>query len=221
MKIEQREWLWSLLFIVIFSVIFLAAAINIVLAVWGLFDDGGHRDRRDPLAALVLPAATQSLISPLPAGPEPAPGVWPTMTVTPPATIFPHVESGVEAQSPRIATQTASEPSSPAPVRDAGWVLTPTDRAILYASTPGAVEWIPQLEALAHCESSFSPGAIGDNGASRGLFQIQRLWFDLAGEDWGAAFDPAVNLRVALLIVKYQIEREQPPFSAWTCARGW
>ena len=100
-------------------------------------------------------------------------------------------------------------------------ILSPTERSVLYARTEGAVEWIPQLEALAHCESSFSPGAVGDSGASRGLYQIQRLWFDLAGEDWEQAFDPAVNLRVAMRIVRYQIERGQPPFNAWTCARGW
>lgn len=196
MKIEQREWLWSLLFIVIFSVIFLAAAINIVLAVWGLFDDGGHRDRRDPPAALVLPAATQSLVSPLPAGPEPPPGVWPTMTVTPPVTIFPPVESGAEAQSPRIATETATEPSSPAPVRDAGWVLTVSDRVRLYAASGAPVEYIPILEAIGECESKHSPGARGDHGNSLGWFQLWTGWFGPTEDP----MDPATNLRVALRI---------------------
>lgn len=151
-------------------------------------------------------------------GPEPLPGLptmtAPTIDATPPTDTETPVTTPIEAESPRIGPETLSGPVGEGQ-------LSAAERAVLYASVPGALEWIPQLEAIGYCESKHSPGAVGDSGASRGWMQIQRLWFDLAGEDWDQAFDPAVNLRVALRIIHYQLDRGQPPFSAWTCAGGW
>lgn len=84
-------------------------------------------------------------------------------------------------------------------------------------------EWIEHLIRIAWCESKYSPGAVGDSGNSVGLFQIGKSrpgwqgWFLYFGIDEATAYDPVVNAQVAVLIVRYSVERGQDPFSAWSC----
>lgn len=72
--------------------------------------------------------------------------------------------------------------------------------------------------AVSWCESRWSPGAVGDGGASVGLFQLNKAtWFPYAGEDpamWG---DPVVNARVAWATYNYDIGRGYAPWKQWTC----
>lgn len=66
---------------------------------------------------------------------------------------------------------------------------------------------------VARCESSWSPGAIGDHGASLGLFQVNlKTWFPYAGEDPEQWADPIVNARVALAAYRYSDGWRQ-----WSC----
>jgi hypothetical protein len=67
---------------------------------------------------------------------------------------------------------------------------------------------------VAWCESRWSPGAIGDHGASLGLFQVNlRTWFPYAGEDPEMWADPVVNARVALAAYRYS----DSTWRQWTC----
>lgn len=66
---------------------------------------------------------------------------------------------------------------------------------------------IPEAERVIQCESGGNPEAVGDRGASLGLFQ---LWYGhfRAGENWRS---PRENAAVALRV--YQREGWRP----WTC----
>lgn len=51
---------------------------------------------------------------------------------------------------------------------------------------------------ICHAESSGNPLAVGDQGNSRGLFQISRgTWTALTNLGWEKAFDPIANIRIA------------------------
>lgn len=65
--------------------------------------------------------------------------------------------------------------------------------------------------SIAWCESRWQPGAVGDHGASLGLFQIQPRWHQwrVPGEDLA---DPEVNVRAA-----YIISNGGRDWSAWSC----
>lgn len=77
--------------------------------------------------------------------------------------------------------------------------------------------WAPELwgeaKAVAWCESRWSPGAIGDHGASVGLFQLNKAtWFKYAGEDPEQWDNPVVNARVAMAAYRYS-----SGWAQWTC----
>ena len=84
-------------------------------------------------------------------------------------------------------------------------------------------EWIEPFIRIAWCESKWSPGAQGDNGASVGLYQIGKSrpgwqgWFLYLGIDEATALDPLVNTRTTVAIAHYSVARGQSPFNAWTC----
>lgn len=185
MKIEQREWLWSLLFTTILAVIFLAAAINIGTFIWGLLDDG------EPAYGAANPSPRPpATLTPLVASLAPSMTEPYALSVTPqpPEHVLPTVEANVAA----------SELSAPLqPVQPLNtWVLSAAERAIMYARAAIPVEFMPILEAIGYCESKHSPGAVGDGGQSLGWFQ---LWVGWAreGED---LMDPVTNLQVALRV---------------------
>lgn len=60
--------------------------------------------------------------------------------------------------------------------------------------------WITQTAKL---ESNFNPNAKGDNGASRGMYQIQeRTWYHYSDKTWEVyAHDPEESKRVCRLIL--------------------
>lgn len=115
--------------------------------------------------------------------------------------------------APQIeATPTAPLPTAAiAPMVTAGEATNP-----LTAGCPAVIvktfgEQAPAACAVAWCESRYSAWAIGDHGASVGLFQIQPRWHQwrVPGEDLA---DPAVNTRAAWLISSGGTD-----WSAWTC----
>lgn len=69
----------------------------------------------------------------------------------------------------------------------------------------------PAACAIAFCESRYGAWAVGDHGASLGLFQIQPRWHQwrVPGED---LMDADVNTRAAWLI-----SNGGRDWSAWTC----
>ena len=73
-------------------------------------------------------------------------------------------------------------------------------------------EWVEPLVAIAFCESHGRPAAVGDAGASLGLFQIWTGWF-FEGED---PMNPLTNARVALRI--REIRGRFGGCGGWTCA---
>lgn len=79
------------------------------------------------------------------------------------------------------------------------------------------VEYRESMLKIALCESEFHTDALGDHGNSRGLHQIQEIWFDLAGESWDSWNDPVVNSRVAIRVIQYDVERGYDPYQQWTC----
>jgi len=73
-------------------------------------------------------------------------------------------------------------------------------------------EWHADLVAIGWCESKWSPGAIGDGGASLGLWQLWTGWFR-EGEE---PRDPVTNARVA-----GRVRAQRGRFGGgggWTCA---
>lgn len=82
-------------------------------------------------------------------------------------------------------------------------------------------ELIPQAEKVVSCESKNKPDEINHaenpNETSYGLFQLVRLWFDYAGEDFENWSNPIVNARVAYKVYLYDIDRGQAPWNQWGC----
>lgn len=72
--------------------------------------------------------------------------------------------------------------------------------------------------AVSWCESKWSPNAVGDGGASVGLFQLNgATWFPFAGEAPEMWADPMVNARVAWATYNYDISRGYVPWKQWSC----
>jgi hypothetical protein len=83
----------------------------------------------------------------------------------------------------------------------------------------------PEVVAVSWCESQWWDGETGDGGYSLGLMQVRwSTWFPWAlelglvgpeqGEMW---WDPVVNLRVALGVFLYDLERGYLPWTQWSC----
>ncbi|MCZ7599982.1 MAG: transglycosylase SLT domain-containing protein [Gammaproteobacteria bacterium] len=84
----------------------------------------------------------------------------------------------------------------------AGWPVEPHGAAL-------AVSW---------CESKWSPNAVGDGGASVGLFQTNvATWFPYAGEDPEMWADPLTNARVAWAVMGYDRSRGYERWRQWSC----
>lgn len=147
-------------------------------------------------ALLPLPSPVVEALAP----PMTAPHVV-SVAPQPPEHVLPTLEAGVSAAGLSGGVQELRT-----------WTLTPADRIILYARAGVPVEYIPILEAIGSCESSHSPGAVGDSGNSLGWYQIWTGWFR-EGED---PYDPATNLAVALRI--RETRGRWGGGGGWTCA---
>jgi hypothetical protein len=87
---------------------------------------------------------------------------------------------------------------------------------LVEAGWPAALH--AQALAVAWCESMWSPNADGDQGRSKGLFQLnESTWFRYAGEDPERWADPLVNARVAWATYQYDIGRGYEPWTQWSC----
>lgn len=75
---------------------------------------------------------------------------------------------------------------------------------------------IPQAIAVAYCESRFSPYAVGDAGASLGLFQLWNGWFDAFHVDRERWHDAVTNAAVALRVLQTRGRWGGP--GGWSCA---
>jgi len=77
-------------------------------------------------------------------------------------------------------------------------------------------EQAPAACAVAWCESRFDPHAVGDGGASLGLFQLWTGWASWYGISVDALFDPATNAAVARAV--YDHRGRWGGAGGWTCA---
>lgn len=99
------------------------------------------------------------------------------------------------------------------PTLPAAWPEQLTEgqmRLVLDAAGWPRGEWERAL-AVAWCESRWRPTAVGDGGASLGLWQLWRGWFGWAGESEALWADPVVNARVALAVWR------QHGWEEWAC----
>lgn len=109
--------------------------------------------------------------------------------------------------------------------------LTRDDLEAVFDCAEVPVEWRDGLASVARCESKWSPGALGDSGAAKGLWQIHwypegswqgwSLYLIAAGvleeADYDAWANPVVNARAATGIVRYSVSRGQQAHQQWTC----
>lgn len=90
-------------------------------------------------------------------------------------------------------------------------VLTDSDMDRLVTAAGFSPETRDAAKAVAFCESRYRAGAVGDEGRSLGLWQIQPRW-----HQWrvpgGDLLDPELNARAA-----YLISNGGTDWSAWTC----
>ena len=116
-----------------------------------------------------------------------------------------------------VAPQIEATPTAPLPAAAIAPMVTaaaidggdrPQCPAVIVATFG---EHAPAACAVAWCESRWNPGAVGDYGASLGLFQVQPRWHQwrVPGED---LMDLTVNVRAAWLISSGGRD-----WSAWTC----
>lgn len=78
-------------------------------------------------------------------------------------------------------------------------------------------ELIPQAMAVSWCESRWSPYAVGDSGASLGLFQLWGGWLAWAGYEVEQFSDIHVHAAAALRVVQRDIALGRDPWTQWTC----
>lgn len=179
---------------------------------------------------IVLLIIAQSCAEP---SPEPRPTPFP-VTATPTATSTPtprlgHADAGdllarSEGRPVKVITPTpTATPTSVPPGRVVTWSIQPqytpglseAEMVDVLRSAGWPEDVIPYALTVTWCESRWQPGAIGDYGASLGIFQIQPQWHTwrlnaVGGGDW---LDAVTNARVALHL--WQTNGWQP----WTCAR--
>ena len=120
---------------------------------------------------------------------------------------------GIQDEKSGLARTTSLEHTST--------VIEPIAQSIEQIITNAAIEFSVDpawLLRVAFCESSYRPDAIGDHGASVGLFQIQRaFWSEVAprlGYVGDLRHDPVASSRVAA----YAFANGRA--GAWTCAKG-
>ena len=111
----------------------------------------------------------------------------------------------------------ASQSLITVPLADQNQLTSDQVRQVL-ADVGTPPEWVEALVAISWCESKQSPAAIGDQGNSVGMWQVNRAtWFPYAGEDSERWADPHVNARVALSVARYSIARGRSPWEQWSC----
>lgn len=88
------------------------------------------------------------------------------------------------------------------------------DRVFDLADVPA--EWRAALKSIAFCESRYNATAVGDSGASLGLFQLWSGWFSWAGYGVGEWSDPVINTRVAMAVRNYR--GRFGGAGGWSCA---
>lgn len=141
---------------------------------------------------------------------EPKETVWQTTTAPTAA------ESTEATQEPTEATQPVTEATQPPET------TAETEPPVILYDVPLSEELqlhiIGRAEAcdidpaiiLAMCyrESSFNPSAIGDNGDSLGLMQVQPRWCMEWMEEWGCTdlLDPFQNVIIGIAILDGQID---------------
>lgn len=123
----------------------------------------------------------------------------------------PFVVVGVPEPEPPTAAEDAVA-AAVARTRTSGGALTAGEMLLMLAWTGWPIEWWDEAVVIGYCESRWSPGAVGDGGASLGLMQVWDGWF-VAGED---PFDPLTNLRAALRV--RTIRGRFGESGGWSCA---
>ena len=118
-------------------------------------------------------------------------------------------------------------------VSSAGFHLTEDAVRAILLSVGWPTDLVPAALRVSFCESGYidrdtgiaywKPWAIGDNGVSRGLFQIGISrpgwagWFAYFGEPEAEWADPIFNARIAWRIYQYAEPRYGDGFGPWTC----
>lgn len=83
------------------------------------------------------------------------------------------------------------------------------------------IEWREQAKSVAFCESRWHPEST--NGVMLGLFQLSDTqqgwvgWWGYFGFDPKRYAEPRYNAQLALLVFEYDLARNQPPWTQWTC----
>lgn len=123
---------------------------------------------------------------------------------------------GAPGEAPPALRRPAVDPSAFATsvfLAPAGYTLGLEVQGLIRRSFPSS-QWAKALR-VAYCESRFDPGAVGDNGRARGVFQFHRETFlgtpTGATHGWDAALSAEVNVRAAA----EKVARDG--WSAWTC----
>jgi hypothetical protein len=112
----------------------------------------------------------------------------------------------------RSGTPESTPTPTPEPIQDPWPAQLNAEQMVEVLMLAGWPEHLwGQASAIAWCESTWQPGAVGDNGDSLGLFQIQPQFHNhRINGDW---FDPVANAEAAL-----HLYREQG-WDPWSCAR--
>jgi hypothetical protein len=87
------------------------------------------------------------------------------------------------------------------------------DALLRAGAEPG---WLAPFLVIVRCESGFNLSAIGDHGASLGIFQLWYGWFPKAGESRHEFRDLDVSARVAVYVRRVRGRFGGP--GGWTCA---
>lgn len=138
-----------------------------------------------------------------------APAIFPSMTATPTATPSP---------VPTPTPQPAPLPVVTVAAAGVQVALTDLEFDALLSQTAWPRGLWAQVKTVAWCESGWRPWAEGDHGNSRGLMQLNAIWFAYGGEDAAQWADPLVNLRAAWAAYQYDIGRGYEPWTQWGCS---
>lgn len=194
-----------------------AAAAIIIAAValtslCGAARPGGIETEREPADShVVASAATYSAFVPGVAADHVPEVVAPGGPVAP-LPELPEVSAAAVEPTAVVRELRTTEPSG-----NPGQLGEPQLREVLtLAGWPESLH--DEAVAVVRCESNFRPGAVGDGGASVGLFQLNKAtWFPYAGEDAEMWADPVTNARVAWATYNYDLARGYVPWKQWTC----
>jgi hypothetical protein len=142
-----------------------------------------------------------------------------TSTATPTATMTPTPEP-TPTMTP---TPTPVAPTVPAEATGASGQVA-VDSLSPHGSCPDVIvqvfgERSTEACVIALCESGYDPGAIGDHGASLGLFQLWTGWATWYGVPVEALFDAHTNTLVAKAVLEHR--GRWGGIGGWSCADKW